>query len=64
MRLIIILIIFATMNSFRGNEAHLPKLEATKARVPHFVEKTARPREKVLFCQLIVNSVEFFCREK
>ena len=44
-----ILIVFATMNSFRSNEAYLRKLEATKARLSHFVEKTARPRKRVLF---------------
>jgi hypothetical protein len=52
------------MNSFRGNEAHLPKLEATKARLPHFVEKPRARGKKRFFVNLSSNNGEFFCREK
>jgi hypothetical protein len=64
MRLIIILIVFATINSFTGNEGQPPKLEATKARLPQFVGKTARPREKVLFLSIYRQQQRIFLPRK
>jgi hypothetical protein len=47
------------MNSFRGNEAHLPKLEATKARLPHFVEKPRARGKKRFFVNLSSTTANF-----
>ena len=43
-------------------KVHPGKLEAVKAALPRFVEKTAT-EEKVIFYEFTVNGDEIFCRE-
>jgi quinol monooxygenase YgiN len=43
-------------------KVYLGKLEAVKAALPRFVEKTAT-EEKVIFYEFTVNGDEIFCRE-